>query len=111
MLIGVLASVVVLAGCTKETTSTTASLDDFAKCVTVAGVKMYGTATCPHCLNQKALFGDSFQYIDYTDCMKDPNACQGIDRVPTWEFAGGVKEVGEKTFAELAEKTKCELPK
>jgi len=72
---------------------------------------MYGTATCPHCLAQKELFGDSFQYINYTDCVENPNACQGIDRVPTWEFKDGTQEVGEKTFEELAEKTKCELPK
>jgi len=43
--------------------------------------------------------------------MKNPNACEGIDKVPTWEFADGVKEVGEKTFEQLAEKTNCKLNK
>ena len=109
ILIGLLASAVVLTGCTNDTTNT-ANVDDFAKCVTTAGAKMYGTETCPHCQSQKALFGESFQYINFTDCIATPNACSGIDRVPTWEFADGVKEVGEKTFAELATKTNCELP-
>jgi uncharacterized lipoprotein NlpE involved in copper resistance len=110
IVVGFLASVFVLTGCNNGTTST-ANVDDFAKCITAAGTKMYGTETCPHCQAQKALFGESFQYITFIDCMKTPNACQGIDRVPTWEFADGAKEVGEKTFAELATKTKCELPK
>lgn len=105
-------SLFVLVGCNKGATVTSnANLDTFAKCVTDAGAKMYGTETCPHCQNQKALFGESFQYINYTDCMQNPNACAGIDRVPTWEFSDGVQEVGEKTFAELADKTKCELSK
>ena len=105
-------SLFVLVGCTKGTpTSNTSNLDDFAKCITTAGAKIYGTETCPHCQNQKALFDESFQYLNFTDCMKNPNACEGIDKVPTWEFADGVKEVGEKTFEQLAEKTNCELAK
>jgi len=110
IVIGLLASAFLLTGCNDGAT-TTNNVDDFAKCITTAGAKMYGTEACPHCQNQKALFGESFQYITYVDCMKTPNECQGIDRVPTWEFKDGTKEVREKTFEELAEKTKCELPK
>lgn len=110
IVMGLIATSLLLTGCTNETSSTK-NLDDFAKCITTAGAKMYGTATCPHCQNQKALFGESFQYINYIDCMATPNECSGIDRVPTREFADGVKEVGEKTFEELATKTACDLTK
>lgn len=108
VIVGLIATSLFLTGCNNGTSST-ANLDDFAKCVTTAGAKMYGTATCPHCQNQKALFGESFQYIDYTDCIENPNSCSGIERVPTREFKDGSKEVGEKTLAELAKKTNCEL--
>lgn len=47
---------VLITGCS-ETVITT---DDFAKCLTEKGAKMYGTSWCGHCKNQKALFGDSF---------------------------------------------------
>ncbi|MEI8253857.1 MAG: hypothetical protein WCG25_09235 [bacterium] len=39
---------------------------------------MYGTETCSHCIAQKELFGDSFKYINYIDCVKDPNSCSKI---------------------------------
>lgn len=116
-----LTSLIILTGCAKNdtssqwtgdvTTTAVSTYDDFAKCVTAAGVKMYGTESCSHCQSQKKLFGDSFQHINFTDCMKNPNACAKIDRVPTWEWKDGTQEVGEKTFAELAAKTACALPK
>lgn len=111
VILSLASSVILLSACAKWTTGGNANLDAFAKCVTDAWVKMYGTETCSHCQNQKAIFGDSFQYINYVDCIKTPNSCQGIDRVPTWEFSDGTKEVGEKTFAELWAKSKCELVK
>ena len=109
----VFVSLLVLVGCVKTPTDVTTStnLDAFAQCLTDAGIKMYGTDTCSHCIDQKALFVDSFQYVDYIDCQQDPNACTdaNIEKVPTWEFADGTQEVGEKTIEELAAKTDCEL--
>ena len=42
----------------------------FAKCLTEKGLVMYGTDWCPHCQNQKALLGDSFDYITSRACSK-----------------------------------------
>ena len=62
--------------------------DEFAKYLTEQGIKMYGTEWCPHCKNQKKLFGNSFQYINYTDCDKNRNECSiaGITGYPTWKI-------------------------
>ena len=67
--------------------------DEFAKYLTEQGVKMYGTEWCPHCKNQKKLFGSSFQYIDYIDCDKNRNECSiaGITGYPTWK-------IGEQSY-------------
>ena len=62
--------------------------DEFSKYMTEQGVVMYGTEWCPHCKNQKKLFGNSFQYINYTDCDKNQKACSeaGISGYPTWKI-------------------------
>jgi len=77
--------------------------DEFAKYLTEQGIKMYGTEWCPHCKNQKALFGDSFQYIDYIDCDKDSKACQdaNINGYPTWKI-NGQNYPGEQSIERLA---------
>jgi|SRR3989338_2602091 len=67
--------------------------DEFAKYLTEQGVRMYGTEWCPHCKNQKKLFGNSFQYINYTDCDKNRDECsiEGITGYPTWK-------IGEQSY-------------
>ncbi|MEK6875518.1 MAG: thioredoxin domain-containing protein [Nanoarchaeota archaeon] len=62
--------------------------DEFAKYLTEQGVKMYGTEWCPHCKNQKKLFGSSFQYIDYIDCDKNSQECSNarVTGYPTWKI-------------------------
>ncbi len=60
---------------------------------------MYGTDWCPHCKNQKAMFGDSFKKINYINCDIDRDEClvNGIEGYPTWKINGeyypGVKPV------------------
>ena len=63
----------ILAGCSSTPKYT--NLDQFAQCLTDAGVKLYGTTTCQYCLKQKALFGDSFSKINFVDCTKNPIQC------------------------------------
>jgi len=89
-----------------------APLDSFAQCLTEKNVTMYGSATCSHCLNEKKLFGDSFQYVRYVECMKQPNVCvaAGIEGVPTWVLGDGRNLVGEQGLQGLANVTGCELP-
>src|SRR4030042_1598509 len=84
--------------------------DNFAKCLTEDGVVMYGSVTCPHCQNQKKVFGDSFQYIDYVECSEDPTQCNknGVQFVPTWYIMGKLFN-GEKTIEDLSSLSGCEV--
>ena len=91
--------------------------DDFAKCLTEKGTKMYGAYWCPHCLNQKRDFGSSWQYVTYIECSLPNNAgptefCTkaGINGYPTWEFQNGDRIEGEVSFPELSQRTSCPLP-
>lgn len=94
------------------------TLDDFAKCVTSKSVRMYGAWWCPHCAEQKELFGFAFQYVNYSECgiEKQPHSIsdqctnEGIKHFPTWQFPDGHREEGVKQLSELAEKTGCKLP-
>lgn len=74
-------------------TAAAANVDDaqdlplnLAQCLTEKGAKMYGTSWCGHCSNQKAVFGESFKYIDYVDCEQRGDECSaaGIRGFPTW---------------------------
>jgi glutaredoxin len=90
--------------------------DNFAKCLTEKGAVMYGADWCPHCKEQKNMFGSSFSYIKYVNC--DPNnqrtqikECveQGIKGYPTWKINGKVLE-GTQPLDKLADASGCELP-
>ncbi len=43
-------------------------LNAFAQCLNTKGAKMYGAFWCPHCAEQKEMFGSSFQYVNYVEC-------------------------------------------
>jgi hypothetical protein len=62
--------------------------DDFAQCLTALQVVKYGSDLCPHCLAQKELFGNSFQYVSYIECNQHPDLCieAEITAYPTWVF-------------------------
>ena len=79
----IIAAALAFSGCGKEET---ANFDAFAQCLTEKNVVMYGAEWCPHCQEQKKLFGKSFQYVHYVDCDKQRNACieAGIESYPTW---------------------------
>jgi uncharacterized membrane protein/glutaredoxin len=66
-----------------------------AKHLDAAGIKMYGAFWCPHCQDQKAMFGDAAKYLPYIEC--DPRGknsqaqlCRDkhIKGFPTWEIDG-----------------------
>ncbi len=93
-----------------------ANYDNFAKCLTEKGAKMYGAYWCPHCQNQKKLFGESWKYVDYVECSLPNGAgqtseCQiaGISGYPTWVFSDGRKVPGEVSFQQLSQITGCSL--
>lgn len=90
--------------------------DGFAQCLAQQGTKMYGAWWCPHCQNQKELFGKSFNYVHYVECSNASRTmnqtCQdaGIEGYPTWEFSDGTRLGGEQSLEELSQKTGCALP-
>lgn len=109
-LIGIL-SAVVFAGCAQPTP--TENLDEFAQCLTTKWAVMYGSKTCPHCLKQKAMFGDSFQYITYVECTQEAERCGNElewNSVPAWKFADWTQVEWLQELAVLAGKTDCLLP-
>lgn len=91
-----------------------ATLDDFARCLTKAGARFYGTSWCPHCAAQRRTFGPAFAQIDYVECSvggtkETTQECTqaGVTSYPTWEFRGGARETGELSLERLAQKTRC----
>lgn len=73
------------------------------------GAKNYGAYWCPHCYEQKQLFGEAaFSQIDYVECAPDgkkarPQQCvdAGIQSYPTWEINGKFYR-GTQTLQQLA---------
>ncbi|HXK35049.1 MAG TPA: thioredoxin domain-containing protein [Candidatus Paceibacterota bacterium] len=92
-------------------------LDAFAACLEEKSAVFYGAFWCPHCQNQKKLFGKSAKLLPYVECSTPDGQSQleickdkNIEGYPTWEFADGSRETGEVSLAKLAEKTGCALP-
>ena len=94
----------------------TAAMDAFASCLDESGAQMFGAYWCPHCTQQKQLFGPSVQHINYIECSL-PNragvtkACEmeGISSYPTWKFSDGTVQGGVMSLEQLAEQTGCVL--
>jgi hypothetical protein len=93
------------------------ALDNFAQCLSSKGAKMYGAWWCPHCADQKQLFGHAFQYVNYIECSPPgertwSDACRqaAVKHYPTWQFSDGSRIEGTQTLAALAQKTGCRVP-
>lgn len=86
------------------------TLDKFAKCISLKGATMYGAEWCPHCQEQKKMFGDSFKYVSYVECPENQVLCEqvGIEGYPTW-IINGVKYPGAQSLETLKELTGCSL--
>lgn len=92
-------------------------LDSFATCLADKGAVFYGAFWCPHCQNQKKMFGASARLLPYTECSLPDQSDQtpickekNVTNYPTWRFADGSELVGEISLDSLAEKTGCVLP-
>lgn len=102
-------TVLFLAGCVNSPIPpANGNYDSLAQCLTEKGVVMYGTEWCPHCQDQKEMFGSSFQYVDYIDCDENRNACQaaGVRGYPTWVIEGQ-SHPGTQALATLANLAGC----
>ena len=92
-------------------------LDGFAKCLTEKKATMYGVSWCPHCADQKELFGPSFQYVTYVDCAipgtkTETDQCKALNikHTPTWIFSDGSRLEGTIQLDKLSQQTGCKLP-
>ncbi len=97
--------------------NTSGKYDAFAKCLKDKGAVFYGAFWCPHCQNQKAMFGNSEKFLPYVECSTSDGKGQvplcsqkNITVYPTWEFADRSRESGEVPLNKLADKTGCPLP-
>jgi len=91
--------------------------DGFAKCLGSHQVKMYGLYWCPHCAEQKEMFGKAFQYVPYVECaIKGASGitpeCKaaGVKLFPSWQFGTNPPKEGVFPLQELSDKTGCSLP-
>lgn len=91
--------------------------DSFAKCLASKQAKMYGLYWCPHCADQKAEFGASFEYVPYVECAikgsrEEAPECKaaGVKLFPSWQFGVDPPKEGVLSLQALSEKTGCSLP-
>ena len=91
--------------------------DALATCLKDQGALFYGAFWCPHCQQQKAMFGKSEKLLPYVECSEPSGQGQlqvctdaGIESYPTWILADGTRLNGTQSLETLAERTSCELP-
>ena len=79
--------------------------------------KMYGLYWCPHCIEQKEMFGQAFHYVPYVECaIKDSSEvaaqCKvaGVKLFPSWQFGMDPPKEGVLSLETLSDKTGCSLP-
>ena len=91
--------------------------DAFAQCLATKQVKMYGLYWCPHCLEQKAMFGQAFHYVPYVECAIKGSSeltpeCKvaGAKLFPSWQFGMDPPKEGIQSMEALSDKTGCSLP-
>ncbi|MEM8640676.1 MAG: vitamin K epoxide reductase family protein [Cyanobacteria bacterium P01_G01_bin.54] len=92
---------------------TTSGEDEIALAehLTEMDAKMYGAYWCPHCRDQKNLFGkEAFKKVTYVECAEDaekdepqPDQCEaaGVQSYPTWEIDGQMRP-GQIPLEQLA---------
>lgn len=82
---------------------------ELAKHLHKKGIVMYSAFWCPHCRNQREMFGrEAWKEMTWVECGKggvgrDERRCANVDGFPT--FLAGRKEIGsgEMKLAVLAE--------
>jgi uncharacterized membrane protein len=97
--------------------------DTFAQCIYEKGFRMYGSATCVFCARQRALFGDSVEYIKEIECDprnadNESERCitKNVERTPTWIIedteGNDIKrfEPGVLSLETLSVESGCVLP-
>ncbi len=116
IIVGVL--ILVLAGAFFAQKDTGSNVyDSFATCIKDSGATFFGAFWCPHCREQKAMFGNSAKLLPYVECSSPDGQTQlavckdkGVGSYPTWDFANGERVNGSMELEDLAAKTGCVLP-
>ncbi|NEO85703.1 MAG: vitamin K epoxide reductase family protein [Spirulina sp. SIO3F2] len=100
-------------------TTSTESEIALAEHLTASDIKMYGAYWCPHCRDQKNLFGkEAFKEVTYIECAADatkddpqPEKCEaaGVQSYPTWEIDGELQP-GQIPLDQLAERSGYDGP-
>lgn len=95
-------------GATPSVAATTPEAS-LAQHLAATGSAMYGAYWCPHCSDQKAMFGEAIDQVPYVECADggdnaQPDLCsaKGIQAYPTWEINGQLHP-GVKSLDALAE--------
>jgi hypothetical protein len=91
--------------------------DKFAQCLASKQAKMYGLYWCPHCIEQKEMFGQSFHHVPYVECAIKGSSelapeCKiaGVKLFPSWQFGADPPKEGVLSLEALSDKTGCSLP-
>jgi len=91
--------------------------DSFAQCIATKQAKMYGLYWCPHCIEQKEMFGESFHFVPYEECAIKGSSelapqCKiaGVKLFPSWQFGMDPPKEGVLSLESLSSKTGCSLP-
>lgn len=113
----VLALVMLISSSVPRPSEAANRLDVFAKCLTAKKAKVYGLFWCPHCADQKEVFGSAFQYINYVECgvpgtRGETEECKaaGVKHFPTWEFADKTRKEAVLQLDQLSKQTGCPVP-
>ena len=104
-----LISTILISGCVNKVPLKSSEV---AKCLTASGAKMYGTATCADCDDQKALFGEDFKNVPYIECDTtgaETCAKEGIRMYPTWIFGSGQISVGTISLEDISKMANCDI--
>lgn len=121
-ILGVLVVVIVLALVLNNRSSSSGpqKFDEFASCLKDKGAVFYGAFWCPHCREQKDMFGKSVKLLPYVECSTPDGQGQlqickdkNIQSYPTWDFIKGTttqRLSGSLSLSALSENTGCKLP-
>lgn len=97
------------AGCSPADQAASKSYEArLAEHLTAQDATMYGAFWCPHCADQKELFGEAVETVPYVECDPEgenaqPELCRekDIQGYPTWEINGEFYP-GTQSLEELA---------
>lgn len=107
-----IAAIVLIAAfvsCVLLNDDTDVSMDDIANNITANGWILYSTTTCPHCVEQKDVFGDDIERIVVINCDVSEDAynqciANNITGVPAWiNSVTGEVRVGMQNVDNLIE--------